>query len=357
MGGGASTSPGTGGGGPPGRPQRTSNCQWAACSSCFAWSAAQPAASTNWLIMTWCRSSSIFTDMASETKPQQGREEESQTHSPGPGRYACACLGEGKKIHKGILLRFHPETPTAFLGRRGFRLAPPIGLSQVDRLGLLSFFNPRGQGYVDIPPSPRVAPRQPNTPQTTASRGGACGETGSGQGGSRRCLNAQVYASGARWLAARVFSESMNVRFESSRRWMFLFFLPTPFFSIAQTSLGGISHRALFLLVRGYVLAEQKARHWCISSRKGGVKRCSCLNWKFSPRRWLAALLPLPLFFPPVLEKKVSFVKAKFIDELRCNQHAQLEKQEGAAVNHFRWKGWSSWKLNLSPHTNILQYI
>lgn len=41
-----------------------SNCQWAACSSCFAWSAAQPAASTNWLIMTWCLSSSMFTDMA-----------------------------------------------------------------------------------------------------------------------------------------------------------------------------------------------------------------------------------------------------------------------------------------------------
>lgn len=41
-----------------------SNCQWAACSSCFAWSAAQPAARTNWLIMTWCRSSSMFTDIA-----------------------------------------------------------------------------------------------------------------------------------------------------------------------------------------------------------------------------------------------------------------------------------------------------
>lgn len=47
----------------PGRPH-TSNCQWAACSSCFAWSAAQPAVSTNWLIMTWCLSSSMFTDMA-----------------------------------------------------------------------------------------------------------------------------------------------------------------------------------------------------------------------------------------------------------------------------------------------------
>lgn len=42
----------------------TSNCQWAACRSCFAWSAAQPAVKTNWLIMTWCLSSSIFTDMA-----------------------------------------------------------------------------------------------------------------------------------------------------------------------------------------------------------------------------------------------------------------------------------------------------
>lgn len=41
----------------------TSNCQWAAWRSCFAWSAAQPAVKTNWLIMTWCRSSSIFTDM------------------------------------------------------------------------------------------------------------------------------------------------------------------------------------------------------------------------------------------------------------------------------------------------------
>lgn len=42
----------------------TSNCQWAACRSCFAWSAAQPAVKTNWLIMTWCLSSSIFTDIA-----------------------------------------------------------------------------------------------------------------------------------------------------------------------------------------------------------------------------------------------------------------------------------------------------
>ena len=52
----------------PARP-RTSNCQWAACSSCFAWSAAQPAVSTNWLIMTWCLSSSMFTDMAPPPPP------------------------------------------------------------------------------------------------------------------------------------------------------------------------------------------------------------------------------------------------------------------------------------------------
>lgn len=38
----------------------TSNCQCAAWRSCFAWSAAQPAVRTNWLIMTWCLSSSIF---------------------------------------------------------------------------------------------------------------------------------------------------------------------------------------------------------------------------------------------------------------------------------------------------------
>ena len=38
----------------------TSNCQCAACKSCFAWSAAQPAARTNWLIITWCLSSSMF---------------------------------------------------------------------------------------------------------------------------------------------------------------------------------------------------------------------------------------------------------------------------------------------------------
>lgn len=48
-----------------------SNCQCAACSSCLAWSAAQPAASTNWLIITWCRSSSMFTDMAGPV-PEQG---------------------------------------------------------------------------------------------------------------------------------------------------------------------------------------------------------------------------------------------------------------------------------------------
>lgn len=50
-------------------PLRTSNCQWAACSSCFAWSAAQPAVSTNWLIITWCLSSSMFTDMAPPRSP------------------------------------------------------------------------------------------------------------------------------------------------------------------------------------------------------------------------------------------------------------------------------------------------
>lgn len=38
----------------------TSNCQCAAWRSCFAWSAAQPAVRTNWLIITWCLSSSIF---------------------------------------------------------------------------------------------------------------------------------------------------------------------------------------------------------------------------------------------------------------------------------------------------------
>lgn len=41
----------------------TSNCQCAACKSCFAWSAAQPAVRTNWLIMTWCLSSSIFDEV------------------------------------------------------------------------------------------------------------------------------------------------------------------------------------------------------------------------------------------------------------------------------------------------------
>lgn len=38
----------------------TSNCQCAACKSCFAWSAAHPAVKTNWFIITWCLSSSIF---------------------------------------------------------------------------------------------------------------------------------------------------------------------------------------------------------------------------------------------------------------------------------------------------------
>lgn len=37
----------------------TSNCQCAACKSCFAWSAAHPAVRTNWFIITWCLSSSI----------------------------------------------------------------------------------------------------------------------------------------------------------------------------------------------------------------------------------------------------------------------------------------------------------
>lgn len=53
-------------GGYPGRAgteRLTSNCQWAACSSCFAWSAAHPAVKTNWLIMTWCLSSSMFTEL------------------------------------------------------------------------------------------------------------------------------------------------------------------------------------------------------------------------------------------------------------------------------------------------------
>lgn len=72
--------------GPPARslrPARTSNCQWAACSSCFAWSAAQPAASTNWLIMTWCRSSSMFTDMA--RRPREGGVLGSCSPPPRPG--------------------------------------------------------------------------------------------------------------------------------------------------------------------------------------------------------------------------------------------------------------------------------
>lgn len=38
----------------------TSNCQCAACSNCFACSLAQPAASTNWLIITCSRRVSIF---------------------------------------------------------------------------------------------------------------------------------------------------------------------------------------------------------------------------------------------------------------------------------------------------------
>lgn len=37
----------------------TSNCQWAACSNCLAWSRAHPAANTNWLIITCSRNESI----------------------------------------------------------------------------------------------------------------------------------------------------------------------------------------------------------------------------------------------------------------------------------------------------------
>lgn len=40
-------------------PTHTSNCQCAACSNCFAWSWAQPAASTNWLIITCSLNESI----------------------------------------------------------------------------------------------------------------------------------------------------------------------------------------------------------------------------------------------------------------------------------------------------------
>jgi hypothetical protein len=46
----------------------TSNCQCAACRSCFAWSAAHPAVRTNWFIITWCFRSSIFAE-AGYSKP------------------------------------------------------------------------------------------------------------------------------------------------------------------------------------------------------------------------------------------------------------------------------------------------
>jgi len=36
-----------------------SNCQWAACSNCFAWSCAHPAATTNWFIITCSRKESM----------------------------------------------------------------------------------------------------------------------------------------------------------------------------------------------------------------------------------------------------------------------------------------------------------
>lgn len=45
-----------------------SNCQCAACKSCFAWSAAHPAVRTNWFIITWCFRSSIFAE-AGYSKP------------------------------------------------------------------------------------------------------------------------------------------------------------------------------------------------------------------------------------------------------------------------------------------------
>lgn len=40
----------------------TSNCQWAACRSCFAWSAVHPAVRTNWFIITWFFRSSMFAE-------------------------------------------------------------------------------------------------------------------------------------------------------------------------------------------------------------------------------------------------------------------------------------------------------
>lgn len=46
----------------------TSNCQCAACSNCFACSLAQPAANTNWLIITCSRRASIFSSRFSEEK-------------------------------------------------------------------------------------------------------------------------------------------------------------------------------------------------------------------------------------------------------------------------------------------------
>lgn len=58
----------------------TSNCQWAAWRSCFAWSAAQPAVKTNWLIMTWCRSSSMFTDMTAFYSTRSRFQAENETN-------------------------------------------------------------------------------------------------------------------------------------------------------------------------------------------------------------------------------------------------------------------------------------
>lgn len=75
----------------------TSNCQCAAWRSCFAWSAAQPAVRTNWLIITWCLSSSIF--RRTPLAPTRGDWQTSDRFFPLFLRPGCVLCSSASVVH------------------------------------------------------------------------------------------------------------------------------------------------------------------------------------------------------------------------------------------------------------------
>lgn len=216
--------------------------------------------------MTWCLSSSIFTDMARETKPQQ-RGKRGRTHT------RCRCGVRGEEKSTKALPSFSSSTPHS---------APP---GPSDRPSHPCFPPPASVGTEPVvlcsPPAP--VPQLLGCLSTTnnSSRGGACGERWGG--GRPEVSQRSVPGVPSPLIGHRrvlhMYERSIRI-FQLPRLWLFLS-LPSP---PAHASLGENEPSGSFPIGWLLCFGSGEVHHWPLSFQGRGEAVLLCeLSWKARP--------------------------------------------------------------------------